>query len=113
MHELAIINSVVGRVVAALDRQVQPARVTCVRLQIGQLAGVLPEAIRFCFGLCTRGTALDGARLEIDEVLGRGRCRRCGADVRMETAIDPCRCGSAEIDVLGGKELRVHVVEVH
>ena len=113
MHELAIMNRVVGRVVAALDKQVHPARVTCVRLQIGQLAGVLPETIRFCFGLCIRGTALDGARLEIDEVNGRGRCRRCGADVRMETFVDPCRCGSAEIEVLGGEELRVREVEFH
>jgi hydrogenase nickel incorporation protein HypA/HybF len=63
--------------------------------------------------LCARGTALDGARLEIDEVLGHGRCRCCGADVRMETSVDPCRCGSGEIDVLGGKELSVHLAEVH
>jgi hydrogenase nickel incorporation protein HypA/HybF len=109
MHELAIM----GRVVAALEREVDPARVSCVRLQIGQLAGVLPETIQFCFALCTRGTALDGARLEIDEVRGRGRCRRCGADVHMETFGDPCRCGSDEIEVLGGQELRVDTVEVH
>ncbi|HXT96456.1 MAG TPA: hydrogenase maturation nickel metallochaperone HypA [Polyangia bacterium] len=108
MHELAIM----GRVVAALEREVEPARVRCVRLQIGELCGVLPETIRFCFGICTRGTRLDGARLEIDEVRGRGRCRRCGADVHLETCLDPCRCGSGEIEVLGGRELRVERVEV-
>ncbi len=109
MHELAIM----GRVVADLRKRVDPARVSCVRLQIGQLAGVLPETIRFCFVLCTRGTPLHGARLEIDEVRGRGRCRRCGAEISMETQGDPCRCGSDEIDVLGGQELRVQTVEVH
>ena len=109
MHELAIM----GRVVADLERRVDPARVSCVRLQIGQLAGVLPETIQFCFSLCTRGTALDGARLEIDEVRGRGRCRRCGAEIHMQTEGDLCRCGSPEIEVLGGQELRVQTVEVH
>jgi len=30
----------------------------------------------------------------------------------METFVDPCACGSLEIDVLGGKELRIETVEV-
>ncbi len=108
MHELAL----VGRVVAAVASRVRPARVARVRLQIGKLAGVLPETVQFCFAICTRGTALDGAALEINEVRGRGRCRRCGADVTMETFLDPCRCGSPEVDVVGGKELRIETVEV-
>jgi hydrogenase nickel incorporation protein HypA/HybF len=108
MHELAL----VGRVVAAVASRVRPARVARVRLQIGKLAGVLPETVEFCFAICTRGTALDGAALEINEVRGRGRCRHCGADVTMETFLDPCRCGSLEIDVVGGKELRIETVEV-
>jgi hydrogenase nickel incorporation protein HypA/HybF len=108
MHELVLMEGVV----AAVEAQVRPARVSRVRLQIGHLAGVLPETMHFCFGLCTRGTALDGAVLEIDEVLGRGRCRRCGGDVLMETSDDPCRCGSSEIDILRGRELLVEQVEV-
>ena len=108
MHELALM----GRVVAAMEARVRPARVARVRIQIGRLAGVLPEAVQFCFAICTRGTALDGAALEIDEVHGRGHCRRCGADVAMETFVDPCPCGSLEIDVVGGRELRIETVEV-
>ena len=108
MHELALM----GRVIAAVESRVRPARVARVRIQIGKLAGLLPETVRFCFALCARGTALDGAALEIDEVRGRGHCRRCGADVRMETSADPCACGSLEIDVVGGKELRIETVEV-
>jgi Zn finger protein HypA/HybF involved in hydrogenase expression len=30
----------------------------------------------------------------------------------METFVDPCPCGSLEIDVVGGKELRIETVEV-
>lgn len=99
-------------IVAAVEARVRPARVACVRLQIGQLAGVLPETVRFCFALCARGTSLDGAALEIEEVRGRGRCRQCGGEVTMETSFDPCACGSFEIDVVRGKELRLERVEV-
>ena len=108
MHELALM----GRVVEAVASRVRPARVARVRIQIGKLAGVLPETVQFCFAICTRGTALAGAALEIDEVRGRGRCRRCGSDVAMETFVDACACGSVEIDVVGGKELRIETVEV-
>jgi len=108
MHELALMESIVAEV----EAKVRPARVARLRLKIGQLAGVLPETVRFCFALCARGTALDGAMLEIDEVRGRGRCRRCGGDVAMETSFDHCACGSVEIDVVRGKELRLEKVEV-
>jgi hydrogenase nickel incorporation protein HypA/HybF len=108
MHELALM----GRVVAAVESRVRPARVARVRIQIGMLAGVLPETVQFCFAICKRGTVLDGAELEIDEVSGRGHCRRCGADITMETFVDPCFCGSLEVDVVGGNELRIETVEV-
>jgi hydrogenase nickel incorporation protein HypA/HybF len=108
MHELALME----KVVAAVEASVSPSRVTRLRLQIGQLSGVLPETVEFCFALCTRGTALDGARLEIDEVGGLGHCRRCGAEVAMQTELDPCRCGSAEVVVTGGRDLRVTTVEL-
>ncbi len=108
MHELALMESIVE----AVEAKVHPARVGRLRLQIGQLAGVLPETIQFCFALCARGTALDGARLEIDEVCGRGRCRRCGSELVMETSADPCPCGSAEVDVTGGRELRIATLEL-
>lgn len=108
MHELALME----RMVAAVEARVRPSRVGRVRLQIGQLAGVLPETLEFCFALCARGTVLDGARLEIDEVGGRGRCRRCGGHVAMETVSDRCPCGSAEIDVTRGRELRLATLEL-
>ena len=45
-------------------------RVTSVRLQIGAGAGVVVDALRFCFDVCTRGTPLEDATLEIDSTAG-------------------------------------------
>src|SRR3954447_20919634 len=66
VHELAITQSVVD---AVLDRTGQRP-VTAVRVKIGRLAGVVPEAMRFCFDLVTAGTPLEGARLDIDQPPG-------------------------------------------
>jgi hydrogenase nickel incorporation protein HypA/HybF len=41
-----------------------------VRLRVGRDACVSPDALRFCFDVCTRGTPLEGAALEIVEGTG-------------------------------------------
>ena len=108
MHELAITEAVVEGV----SEQVGDARVTRVVLEIGRLSGVVPDAIRFCFDVCAQGTRLDGATLDIVVVPGRGRCRACRAETALEDALPLCSCGSADVELLAGRELRVREVEV-
>jgi Zn finger protein HypA/HybF involved in hydrogenase expression len=60
MHELAITENVVE----ALAERVGEPRVRRVVLEIGMLSGVLPDALRFCFDLCTEATVLQEAALE-------------------------------------------------
>src|SRR5262245_449035 len=108
MHELAITESIV----TSICERVDGARVTRVRLVIGQLSGVVPDAVRFCFEVCTAGTPVQGALLEVDEPAGRGRCRGCGAEVEIPDAIPLCGCGSADVELLGGQELVIKEVEV-
>src|SRR5262249_43161695 len=108
MHELAITESMV----ATVAERVGETRVARLRLQVGTLAGVVPHALQFCFEVCARGTVLEGATLEIDEIPARGSCRQCGAEIAMASFLDLCTCGSAELDVLAGQELRIKHVEV-
>src|SRR3954452_9615127 len=102
MHELALMESIV----CCVEENVRPARVSRIRLQIGQLAGVMPDAMRFCFDVFSHGTLLEGAALEIDDIGGRARCRACGAELALISFLDLCGCGSADLDVLAGQELR-------
>jgi hydrogenase nickel incorporation protein HypA/HybF len=108
MHELAITESVV----AAVSDHVGPARVIRVQLLIGKLSGVVPDSVRFCFDVCTAGTALAGAQLDIVETPGRAQCRDCQADVELEDPLALCACGSANLAFLAGQELRITEVEV-
>ncbi|MGH3412454.1 MAG: hydrogenase maturation nickel metallochaperone HypA [Marmoricola sp.] len=106
MHELAIAESVVD---AVLDHT--EGRVTCVRLRIGRLSGVVPDAMTFCFDLATAGTRLEGARLEIDRAAGRAHCRTCETDFGLDDPILLCPCGSADVEVTEGRSLKVASVE--
>ena len=108
MHELSVTQSVVE---AVMDRTGEQ-RVVEVRLRVGRLSGVVPDAMRFCFDLVTDGTPLQGARLDIDEPQGSASCRRCGATFVLHDLILLCPCGSADVRVLTGRELAICSVEV-
>ena len=108
MHEMAITESVVR----AVAERCEGRTVEQVTLVIGRLSGVVADSVQFCFELCTHGTALEGARLEIVDVLGQARCRTCGADVELADFIALCPCGSADLEVLAGEELSIRSVEV-
>ena len=107
MHELAIAESVVSSVLERVD-----GPVSVVRLRVGRLAGVVPDALTFCFELATVGTALEGATLEIEELPGRAHCRTCEQDFSLDDPFLLCSCGSADVELLSGRELSVTSVEV-
>jgi hydrogenase nickel incorporation protein HypA/HybF len=108
MHELSITQSVVDTIADRMDG----AKVTGVRLEIGRLSGVMPDQVRFCFDLVCAGTTLDGAWLDIVEPAGRAWCRDCATEFEPAGPIMLCGCGSADVSVLGGQELRITAVEV-
>jgi hydrogenase nickel incorporation protein HypA/HybF len=61
MHELGITRNLV----AIVSDAAQGRRVRKVWLEIGERSALLPDAVRFCFDVVSRGTALEGAALEI------------------------------------------------
>jgi hydrogenase nickel incorporation protein HypA/HybF len=108
MHELAITQSVVDTVLQRTGAR----PVSVVRLQVGRLTGVVPDAMQFCFEVATEGTPLEGASLEIDQQAGRAHCRSCDADFDLADLLLLCPCGSADVRVLNGRELVVTSVDV-
>jgi hydrogenase nickel incorporation protein HypA/HybF len=66
----------------------------------------------FCFELVAAGTVAEGARLEIEQPPGRAHCRSCGADFDLPDPILLCPCGSADVQVISGRELAIVSMEV-
>lgn len=56
--------------VTVVTRETGDARVHVVRLEVGRHSGASAHALRFCFEICARGTALEGATFEIIETAG-------------------------------------------
>ncbi|BBP04288.1 putative hydrogenase nickel incorporation protein HypA [Sulfuriferula plumbiphila] len=110
MHELSITRNIV----AIVSEHAAGQRVTRVRLQIGQLSAIMPEAIRFCFDLCAAGTLAEGAKLEIDETPGRARCDACGEEVALTALVGRCpACGTGILRITAGEEMLIREIEMN
>ncbi|MFZ4538051.1 hydrogenase maturation nickel metallochaperone HypA [Propionivibrio sp.] len=112
MHELSIVQSVVEICAARAAEQGANSRVTHITLEVGALAAVIPDALRFCFEACTKETMLDGAELEIIEIPGRARCLDCAGEVSVTRLFGTCECGSAKLILIAGEELKIKQMEV-
>lgn len=108
MHEMAITLSVVD----AVCEHAAGRRVHSVRVEVGALCAVVPDSMQFCFGLATEGTVAAGARLDVDVQPGRARCRTCGGEFGLSDLILLCPCGSPDVDVLTGRDMRILSMEV-
>jgi hydrogenase nickel incorporation protein HypA/HybF len=113
MHELSVARNIV-EVTAEAVRAAGAVNVSVVRVRVGALAGVAPEALAFCYEVAARGSLLEGSHLVVETVPVLLRCPTCDRDV---VPTDVCRlacpaCGTPTADVRGGRELEVESVEV-
>ncbi|WP_049621190.1 hydrogenase maturation nickel metallochaperone HypA [Frateuria defendens] len=107
MHETSIAESVLGLVEQAA-RQSGFARVTRLTLDIGCLAGIEVESLRFALDALAPGTLLEGAQWQLCEHAAQAWCMQCAAPVPIHTRLDDCpQCGGHQLQPVSGTELRV------
>jgi hydrogenase nickel incorporation protein HypA/HybF len=112
MHEMALSESMLQIIEDQAAAQ-NFTRVKRVRLEIGTLAAVDPEALRFCFDVVTRGTAAEGAVLDLLTPPGQAWCLSCSRQIEIAARFDPCPlCGGHCLQVTGGDEMRIKELEV-
>jgi len=99
----------------ALD-QAQKAgasRVHSIRLRIGALSGVVPEALQFAFEALAPGTLADGAALHIDEVPARFWCAACAREFQSDDFFAKCPgCLRPSGDLRTGREMELASLEI-
>ncbi|WP_315700798.1 MULTISPECIES: hydrogenase maturation nickel metallochaperone HypA [unclassified Bradyrhizobium] len=112
MHEMALCQGIV-EIVEQEARKGAFSKVKTVWLEIGALSHVAPEALRFCFEAVTARTVAQGAALEIIAQPGTAWCLNCSQSVEIAQRYEPCpSCGSYQLQVTGGEDMRVRELEV-
>jgi hydrogenase nickel incorporation protein HypA/HybF len=112
MHEMSLIEDVIGLVEQERAKQAFD-RVRLIRLELGALGCVEPQALRFCFDAVAQGTIAEGARLDIQMVAGQGWCPDCRLAAPLAERFSACpRCDGARMRITAGDGLRLAEMEV-
>ena len=112
MHELSLAGGIL-RVLEQTRERDPFERVTQLRLEVGALASVEIESLRFALDSIAENTVLAGASIEIIQPPGSAWCLPCGQSVTITSRLDPCPvCGGYQLQPTGGTELRVVDMQV-
>ncbi|MDR0458513.1 MAG: hydrogenase maturation nickel metallochaperone HypA [Burkholderiaceae bacterium] len=107
MHEMSLAESVRDLIEAQAKKE-RFRHVRAVELEVGRLAAVDVQALRFALDIALRGTSAEGAELVIAEPAGQAWCMQCSRTVELAQRGDPCpACGSYQLTVTGGDQMRV------
>jgi len=114
MHEFSIAARLVEAVERALAERSIASEPTRVVVRIGELSGVVPEALELAFPAAAHGSRAASAALEIETVPLMLRCGGCGREWHAEEPFLLCEdCGGGTpVAVLSGRELDLVAIDV-
>lgn len=88
------------------------SRVHGLRLCVGAMSGVVPEAMSFAFDMVCQGTMAEGAKLEIESVPAACWCATCQTEFECADFVNECpKCHALSGDLRRGRELNLASVE--
>ena len=94
-------------------RQAGASRVYSIRLRVGAVSGVVPEALQFAFEALADGTPAQGAQLIIEHVPARFWCSTCNHEFELAEVRACCPdCGGFNGELRGGRELELTSLEI-
>ncbi|MCF7801769.1 MAG: hydrogenase maturation nickel metallochaperone HypA [Candidatus Marinimicrobia bacterium] len=88
-------------------------RITRIDLEIGELAGVLLDALNFSLEVATQNTLAATAQINIDQIKGSARCRNCGKTFHLTELWAVCpHCDDFQYEILAGKVLKIKTIDI-
>lgn len=122
MHEYSIAFDV-WESVAAAAREHGGGSVRSIRLEVGVLNLMEDEQLSFWVAALAEQDGSPGVELEIVHVPARVKCRCCGTEGEGRVpegtlpysfvgAVRCAECGSGEVDIVGGRDLKVVTAEI-
>jgi hydrogenase nickel incorporation protein HypA/HybF len=110
MHEVGIMNDILEIAVDAA-KNAGGSKISALRVRVGELSGVVPDALSFAFDVVASSTIAAGATFTIDTVEATCLCTECGKE-RIGASPAACPdCGGRSI-ISNGYELLVSSIEV-
>lgn len=112
MHELSVVANLFD-ILEEKVRERDGTKIFFVKLQVGALAGVVPELLETAFDIYKKDTIASEAELEIEEVPLKVECRDCHKVMVKEDIIFICdNCGSTNLKTLEGTEMILEKMDI-
>lgn len=111
MHEFSIVENIVTllKQIAKDNNFVSIKKAT---LKVGKLRQIVPENMKFAFGVLTKDTVASSAELIIEEVPVKVFCKSCKNEFIVTDNVYVCpNCSSFELEILTGKEIVLENIE--
>jgi len=112
VHEASLARQIVAAVLERVPHDGM-TRVVVVRGFVAETEALSADSLALHFAAAARGTAAEGARLELALERVEARCRSCAAVYAPDHHLLLCpACGSGDADLLGRVGLGVDAIEV-
>lgn len=108
MHELSVSQNIIE----IAEKWSGSATVLLIKVEVGKLSSISPEALSFCFDACKEGTRLEKAELRIEVIEAMGICQSCKLELTLKEPPWQCACGSKQVRCISGFDLTVKELEV-
>lgn len=113
MHEVSIMQNTLDLAIAQAQQN-GAKKIESLTLKIGELSGVIPEALEFAFDVLVRGTMAENAQLKIEKIPVVCYCQDCDRHFQPATYIYNCpHCQRISQDILQGKELDLVAIVIN
>lgn len=111
MHEAGAAQAIV-EMLADLAREKGASRVSSVRVVAGETAAYMEESLAFYLGFFAKGGPVEGARLELEVIKPRMRCKACGLEFERQRFSFSCpSCGGVAVATDLGTEFYIDSAE--
>jgi hydrogenase nickel incorporation protein HypA/HybF len=112
MDERELVSQVLAAVDVAAYRN-SASKIATVRVAIGGRRVLDLHRLQDAFAVAARGTVAEGARLSVDVLPVKHRCRNCGNEFEASRTESPCpECDNPQTEMIGGEELRLLDMEL-
>ena len=111
MHEMSIMQSVLDGAFEALEKSGE-TRITEIILTVGEQTDIQEIPLNFAFEALKQNTPAHNAVLKVNMLTTRSHCADCDAEFDHDRFSMLCpNCGSLDITLLTGRELRIDGME--
>ena len=135
LHELSVATSIFEAVLEVASKH-SAKKVLEVNIDVGELTLLNPDQLALAFEVLSKGTVVEGAKININVIKARARCNKCGEEWNlnlsymtptmshvMAMTCPACdlkaffrgvcpKCGESDFDFISGSELVIKSIRI-